>query len=87
MGGQACQMTVRAVLLYKTVPTDPKELLKFDVQMRQIHGIYDYSQAVVNETEYAPSIIRILEKPSTAWTATDRGMLLDAVDKVCGPYS
>ncbi len=87
MGGQACQLVVRAKLLYTAVPPDPKELPKFDAQMRDIHAIYDYAQSLVNETSYTGEIVKILEKAPGTWTTADRETLLDGVAAVCGKYT
>ena len=87
MGGIVCQMIVKSKLSFTAVPTEPSDIQLFDNQMRDIHFNTEYSQSVINETEYAEAIVTILSKPSAQWTTLDRQTLLNAVNEVCGEYS
>lgn len=87
MGGLACILVVRSQLAFTSVPTDPKDLDRFDKQMRDIHFNPIYAQSLINEaTSDAQDVIEIMETPTANWTHSDRQKLLAVVNKICGGY-
>jgi hypothetical protein len=91
MGGAVCRILVNARLTFNTVPTEVDLLKIFDAQMKDIHGITEYAQSIVNDTDDWPEVCAILGKQIPHWSAAqwshaDRQKLLDVKDEICGPY-
>jgi hypothetical protein len=80
-------MIVRSRFLFTAVPTDASDIILFDQQIREVHSNTEYSQSVVNETDNAAAIVKILSVPSSKWTTANRQLLLDTVNQVCGGYT
>lgn len=81
MGGLLCWARRSAILLYDSVPTDPKEYPKFDAQMRALIAAPDMAESLVSDTPGAmKELCAVLGK--RAWTQEDRQFLLDTIESL-----
>ena len=80
MGGLVCAIRRNAVLRFEEVPTKPKDIVKFDEQMRVLLAAPSIAEAIESDTTRAQEICDILSKHE--FSHADRTTLLAVVESL-----
>jgi hypothetical protein len=84
MGGLPCLVDRQAILRFQSVPTAPADQAAFDSQIRQLYASPNISQAIVNDTDQAMAVCKILAQAT--FSQADRVKLLNTLNLLWPGY-
>jgi hypothetical protein len=82
MGGIVCQIERNAILQFTAIPTDPKQLPKFDAQLRACFASGEIATAIETAGTGA-EVCELLWKQT--WSTTDRADLYGYLEALWTP--
>lgn len=81
IGGLVCQIHRNAVLQFESVPSAPKQIERFDEQIRELYNAPTIAESIVQDKpDQALKVCDTLAK--TSWSMDDRTFLLDMVESL-----
>lgn len=80
MGGLVCAIRRNAILRFEEVPNKPKDIVKFDEQMRALFTAPSIAEAVEADTTRGQEVCDILSKHE--FSHADRVALLGVVESL-----
>lgn len=81
MGGLVCWARRSAILQFETVPTDTKQIQRFDEQMRALYAAPGIAESLVSDVaDRMTDVCNILGK--TSWSTKDREDLLEIIESL-----